>query len=124
MAAWAVFLMAVAGMAAAQGTPSSPQSAAAAPANAGPSATAQSAHPAPVAAANSAAAAVAPVPALTLRQQQLLAGADQLMGLAQQLKAEVDKSNRYTLSLTTLRRAADIEKTAKGLQKQVEHGQR
>lgn len=54
-------------------------------------------------------------------QQQLVEHADQLVALAQQLKAEVNKTNPYTLSLRTLQRANDIEKLAKSLQKQIEH---
>lgn len=55
---------------------------------------------------------------LSPQQQRLLADADQLLTLAQQLKGEVDKTDQYTLSLTTVRRAEDIEKLAGNLQKQ------
>jgi len=57
---------------------------------------------------------------LSAEQQRLLDEADQLLDLAQKLKTEVDKTNQYTLSVKTLRRADDIEKLAKTLEKQVE----
>ena len=46
-------------------------------------------------------------------------GADKLVDLAQQLKSEIDKSNENTLSLNMLRRAGEIEKLAKNLEKQL-----
>jgi len=62
----------------------------------------------------------APAASLSPEQQRLLDEADQLLDLAQKLKVEVDKTNQYTLSLNTLRRADDIDKLAKTLEKQVE----
>jgi len=62
----------------------------------------------------------APAASLSPQQQRLLDEADQLLDLAQKLKVEVDKTNQYTLSLNTLRRADDIDKLAKTLEKQVE----
>ena len=84
--------------------------------------TAASAGPAP--AVHPAAARTAPVPAASAvpvspRQAQALADADQLLALAQQLKVEVDKTNRYMLSLKAIRKAEDIEKLAKNLQQQI-----
>jgi hypothetical protein len=61
---------------------------------------------------------------LSPQQQRLLDQADQLLDLAQKLKADVDKTNQYTLSLNTLRRAEDIEKLAKTLQKQIQREER
>ncbi len=103
-------LLAVCGLAAAQTRP------AASPA---PDAHQQPAavHPAPED-AGGASSGTASLPA---EQQRLLEHADQLVALAQQLKAEVNKTNQYTLSLRTLQRADDIEKLAKSLQKQIEH---
>ena len=85
--------------------------------------TGASAVPAP-AAIHPAAARTAPVPAASAvpvspRQAQALADADQLLALAQQLKVEVDKTNRYMLSLKAIRKAEDIEKLAKNLQQQI-----
>ncbi|MGA8528119.1 MAG: hypothetical protein WB622_00290 [Acidobacteriaceae bacterium] len=62
--------------------------------------------------------------ALSPYQQRLLDEADQLLSFAQELKAEVDKTNQYTLSINTLRRAEDIEKVAKNLQKEIEREDR
>ena len=61
---------------------------------------------------------------LSARQQQLLDNADQLVALAQQLKVEVGKGNEYTLSLNAVRRAEDIEKLARNLQKQLHRNER
>lgn len=60
-----------------------------------------------------------PAANLSPQQQRLLDQADQLLALAQKLQMEVSKTNQYTLSLNTLRRAGDIEKLAKELQKQI-----
>jgi hypothetical protein len=111
----ASLLVAVCRMAAAQAAP------AAAP---GPAAQPQPAtvHVTAADASDTASAtqAVAAAPASRPAQQQrLLDEADQLVALAQQLKTEVNKTSQYTLSLNTLRRADDIEKLAKSLQKQV-----
>jgi len=67
----------------------------------------------------------AAVPAsLSPQQQRLLDEADQLLTLAQELKTEVGKTDQYTLSLNTLRRAGDIEKLAKTLEKEVQRENR
>lgn len=109
-------LLAFCGMAAAQAVPASTQ----------PPAAPQQAAAAPLSQVDSGKAAALPVSAAPLppQQQRLLDQADQLLVLAQQLKAEVDKTDQYTLSLNTLRRADDIEKLAKNLQKQLQHEDR
>lgn len=109
-----VLLLAFCGMAAAQTSPSATQ------AHASPQPTSTAAHAADTGAGKTAAVAV-PTPALSPQQQRLLDGADQLLDLAQKLKAEVDKTDQYTLSLNTLRRANDIGMLAKSLEKQIEH---
>ncbi|HEY1808726.1 MAG TPA: hypothetical protein VGG42_09190 [Acidobacteriaceae bacterium] len=110
-----VLLLAVCGMAAAQ----SPAAATPAPVAQQPAA----AHPA-AADANDASVSAVPAAALSPQQQRLLDQADQLVALAQQLRAEVNKTTQYTLSLNTLRRADDIEKLAKTLQKHIEQQDR
>jgi glucose/arabinose dehydrogenase len=57
-------------------------------------------------------------PVLTPDQRRLadlLADADHLVELAQQLKGEVDKTNEYTLSLKAIKRAEEIQSSAKAL---------
>lgn len=46
------------------------------------------------------------------RQKQLVADTDKLVALANQLKAEVDKSTKDTLSIDVIRKADEIEKLA------------
>lgn len=46
------------------------------------------------------------------RQKQLVADTDKLLALATQLKADVDKSNRDTLSIDVIKKAEEIEKLA------------
>ena len=48
----------------------------------------------------------------TARQKQLAADSAQLLKLATELKAEVDKTTKDTLSLTVIRKAGQIEKLA------------
>jgi sRNA-binding protein len=50
-----------------------------------------------------------------LRQAQILADTNKLYELAQELKAEVAKSNKDTLSLAVIKKAAEVEKLAKSL---------
>lgn len=110
--AFPVLLLAICGLAAGQTAPAST-----APATLqNESAEAHS----PTADSRQTAAPAVPPSSLSPQQQRLLDQTDQLVVLAQQLKSEVDKTNRYTLSLNTLRRAEDIEKLAKNLQKQVQ----
>ena len=47
-----------------------------------------------------------------LREAQISADTEKLYELAQQLKVELDKSTKDTLSLTVVRKAAEIEKLA------------
>ena len=58
------------------------------------------------------------------RFQLALANADRLIDLAQQLKTEMDKTNQYMVSLNSIRRAQDIEKVAKELQKQLQQAKK
>jgi nitric oxide reductase activation protein len=46
------------------------------------------------------------------RQKLLVADTDRLLALAQQLKAEVDKSSKDQLSIDVVKRAEQIEKLA------------
>lgn len=61
-------------------------------------------------------------PVLTPDQRHLadlLADADHLVALAQQLKGEVDKTNEYTLSLKAIKRAEEIQSSAKALSQRI-----
>jgi hypothetical protein len=49
------------------------------------------------------------------RQQQLVKDTDKLLDLAKQLKEQVDKSNKDTLSIDVVKKAAEIEKLAKSV---------
>jgi hypothetical protein len=49
------------------------------------------------------------------RQQQIVKDTDKLLELAQQLKAEVAKNDKNTLSATSARKAEEMEKLAKGV---------
>lgn len=46
------------------------------------------------------------------RQKQIVSDTDKLLALAIELKADVDKSNKDTLSLAVLKKADEIEKLA------------
>jgi nitric oxide reductase activation protein len=46
------------------------------------------------------------------RQKQLVSDTDKLVALANELKADVEKSNKDTLSLDVVRKADEIEKLA------------
>jgi len=46
------------------------------------------------------------------RQKQLVEDTEKLLSLANELKAEVDKSTKDTLSLDVIRKADEIEKLA------------
>jgi nitric oxide reductase activation protein len=48
----------------------------------------------------------------TERQKQLVADTQRLLSLANELKADVDKSTKDTLSLDVVRKADEIEKLA------------
>lgn len=49
------------------------------------------------------------------RRAQIAADTDRLYQLAQELKAEVAKSNKDTLSLSVIKKATEVEKLAKSL---------
>jgi hypothetical protein len=49
------------------------------------------------------------------RQKRLVTDTDKLLQLAQELKTEVDKSNKDTLSLSVVKKAEEIEKLAKSV---------
>lgn len=57
------------------------------------------------------------------RQQQLVADTTKLLQLATELKAEVDKSNKDTLSLGVVKKAEEIEKLAKSVKEKMRDGQ-
>jgi nitric oxide reductase activation protein len=48
----------------------------------------------------------------TDRQRRLIADTEKLLNLANELKADVDKSNKDTLSLDVIKKADEIEKLA------------
>jgi type VI protein secretion system component VasF len=58
-----------------------------------------------------------------LRQQQLVADTAKLLELATQLKEEVDKSNKDTLSLNVVKKAEEIEKLAKAVKEKMRDAQ-
>jgi hypothetical protein len=49
------------------------------------------------------------------RQKQLVDDTDKLLALAKELKDDVDKSNKDTLSVDVVKKAAEIEKLAKSV---------
>ncbi len=53
------------------------------------------------------------------RQKRLVADTDKLLQLAQELKTEVDKSNKDTLSVTVVKKAEEIEKLAKSVKERM-----
>jgi len=53
------------------------------------------------------------------RQQQLVKDTDKLLDLAKQLKEQVDKSNKDTLSIDVVKKAAEIEKLAKSVKERM-----
>jgi hypothetical protein len=53
------------------------------------------------------------------RQKTLVADTDKLLALAQQLKADVDKSNKDTLSIDVVKRAEQIEKLARSVKEKM-----
>jgi hypothetical protein len=57
------------------------------------------------------------------RQQQLVNDAAKLVALSQELKDEVDKSTKDTLSLTVIKKAEEIEKLAKEVKLRMREGQ-
>jgi hypothetical protein len=53
------------------------------------------------------------------RQAQLVADTNRLYELAQELQAEVAKSNKNTLSLAVVKKAAEVEKLARSLKERM-----
>ncbi len=53
------------------------------------------------------------------RQRKLVADTNQLLDLAMKLKDEVDKTDKYTLSLDVVKRTAEIEKLAKAIRERM-----
>jgi hypothetical protein len=53
------------------------------------------------------------------RQKKLVADTNQLFDLASKLKDEVDKTDKYTLSLDVVKRTAEIEKLAKSIRERM-----
>jgi hypothetical protein len=53
------------------------------------------------------------------RQAQIIADTQKLLKLSQELKAEVAKSNKDTLSLTVIKKAEQVEKLAKTLKEEL-----
>ena len=53
------------------------------------------------------------------RQAQIVADTKKLYELAQELQAEVAKSNKNTLSLAVVKKAAEVEKLAKSLKERM-----
>ena len=53
------------------------------------------------------------------RQKSMVSDADKLLKLAADLKAEVDKTNKDTLSLTVIRKAEAIEKLARDVKEKM-----
>lgn len=53
------------------------------------------------------------------RQQRLVSDTDKLLALAKELKEEVDKSNKDTLSIEVVKKASEIEKLAKSVKERM-----
>jgi len=66
-----------------------------------------------------AAAADKPATPEEAQQAQLVADTKKLYELAQELQAEVAKSNKNTLSLAVVKKAAEVEKLAKSLKERM-----
>ena len=58
---------------------------------------------------------------LKAEHQQNLKDAAELADLAQQLKTDLEKNDRYVLSMTTLKKTDDIEKLAKRIRARLRH---
>ena len=95
-----------------QQSSSSPASKASATADPGSSRPWSNSSPNPSPLAGPAARNSNPNPANAARQKQLAADSAELLKLANELKTEVDKTNKDTLSLTVIRKAGEIEKLA------------
>jgi nitrate reductase cytochrome c-type subunit len=69
------------------------------------------------------AAAAKPMTPEEARQAQLVADTNKLLELSQELKAEVAKSSKDTLSLAVVKKAAEVEKLAKSLKERMRNNQ-
>jgi type VI protein secretion system component VasF len=58
----------------------------------------------------------------TLRQKEIVDDTTKLLTLAQQLKVEVDKSNKDMLSIAVVKKAEEIEKLAKSVKEKMRAG--
>lgn len=58
---------------------------------------------------------------LKAEREQNLKDAAQLAGLAQQLQEELEKQDRFVLSMSTLKKTEDIEKLAKRIRGRLRH---
>jgi|SRR5271170_1552251 len=83
------------------------------PATATPPADAKKAEQAPQSATSP--AAVQPAPTLDPAQTQLVADSEKLLKLSHELKDEVAKTNKDTLSIAVIKKADEVEKLAKSL---------
>ncbi|WP_158748480.1 hypothetical protein [Acidobacterium sp. S8] len=54
-----------------------------------------------------------------LRQQDIVKDTDKLFSLAQELKTEVDKSNKNEMSVSVIKKAEEIEKLAKSVKEKM-----
>ena len=55
----------------------------------------------------------------TQRQQDIVNDTTKLLDLAQQLKAEVDKSSKNQMSVSVIKKAEEIEKLAKAVKEKM-----
>lgn len=67
--------------------------------------------------------AATPMTPAEARQAQLLADTQRLYQLTQELKDEVAKSNKDTLSITVVKKAEEVEKLAKSLKERMRASQ-
>lgn len=102
-------------MAAALGFPASAQNAPQSQASAAPPPAASTATDAKKTSPAPASAVVATDP----RQAQIIADSQKLLKLSQELKAEVAKSNKDTLSIAVIKKAEEVEKLAKTLKEEM-----
>jgi hypothetical protein len=58
---------------------------------------------------------------LKAEHQQNLKDASELMDLAQQLKLDLEKNDRYVVSMVTIKKTDDIEKLAKRIRGRLRH---
>ena len=58
---------------------------------------------------------------LKAEREQNLKDAARLAGLAEQLKQDLENNDRFVLSISTLRKTADIEKLAKKIRSRLRH---